>query len=59
MENQLQNFAEANYELRLSQNSLESLRKTAPWMKFVSIVGFIMTGIIILLLLRNYASKDK
>lgn len=48
MENKIKNTEEAKtHDISLSEKSNEFLRKTAPWMKFVSIVGFIMCGIMI------------
>ena len=49
MENESKNTEEAkNFDVSLSESSNDYLKKTAPWMKFVSIVGFIMCGIMVI-----------
>jgi len=49
MENESKNTEEAkNFDVSLSETSNDYLKKTAPWMKFVSIVGFIMCGIMVI-----------
>lgn len=48
MENESKNTEEAKaFDVSLSETSNDYLKKTAPWMKFVSIVGFIMCGIMV------------
>jgi len=49
MENESKNTEEAkNFDVSVSETSNDYLKKTAPWMKFVSIVGFIMCGIMVI-----------
>ncbi len=49
MELENKNTAEVKVEnISLSETSSENLKKTAPWMKFVSIVGFVMCGLMLL-----------
>ncbi|MFP4025226.1 MAG: hypothetical protein ACLFVR_11945 [Thiohalospira sp.] len=48
MEIESKNTEEAKtFGVSLSETSNDYLKKTAPWIKFVSIVGFIMCGIIV------------
>ena len=49
MENESKNTEEAKtFDISLSEKSNDYLKKAAPWMKFVSIVGFIMCGIMVI-----------
>ncbi|MDR3226280.1 MAG: DUF5362 domain-containing protein [Prevotellaceae bacterium] len=47
MENQINNTGQI-----LSESSIESIRKTAPWMKFLSILSFIGGGLLLIFGLR-------
>ena len=49
MENESKNTEEAKtFDVSLSEKSNDYLKKAAPWIKFVSIVGFIMCGIMVI-----------
>ncbi len=49
MEEQLQNTVEStSVNLALSQAAMENLRNTAKWMNFLSIMGFIGCGFMVL-----------
>lgn len=37
------------YDIVVSERALDSLRATRPWVKFLAIVGFIFTGLMILI----------
>jgi uncharacterized integral membrane protein len=43
----LENFEEQNLTLKLSKESLSYLKETAKWGKFLAIVGFVMSGLLI------------
>ncbi|MGC9374826.1 MAG: hypothetical protein ACP5DQ_07270 [Bacteroidales bacterium] len=48
MENESKNTEEAKtFDISLSEKSNDYLKKAAPWMTFVSIVGFIICGIMV------------
>ena len=47
MEDLLQNDEETTSKIELTQSIIESLKRTAPWMKFLSIMGFIACGFIV------------
>lgn len=49
MEDQNQNNQEAtNSNVMLSQSSIMNLRNTVPWIKFISIMGFIACGFLVI-----------
>ncbi|HPF93262.1 MAG TPA: hypothetical protein PLV65_04975 [Tenuifilaceae bacterium] len=41
----------ANSEVKLSQMAVENLKRTIPWMRFLSIVGFVFCGFMVLVAL--------
>jgi len=49
MENESKNTEETKtFDISLSEKSNDYLKKAAPWMKFISIVGFIICGIMVI-----------
>jgi hypothetical protein len=45
----LENFEQENLVLKVSQESVSYLKETAKWGKFLAIVGFVMSGLLIVI----------
>ena len=59
MENNLEKNEEINNgNLVLSQTAIESLQKTSPWAKFISVIGLIFGGFLIVAAFYFLLSKD-